>query len=214
MNVTQILLGSTAAMLLMALILSFNSMKKGEVNDHNVQRYVELEKENARLQGELTSIRTGQPAAAPIAPPEAPASASKEEIEALKEKNRLLAERAEQEKVKRERAEKETLAMNERYAKKRDKYAQRQRLIAKALTMARVKGLGKSDDGKIEFVILATTHANVRVGSRLAIRRGTGILGMVEITRLDAEACIADPLMNPGGTIDIKVGDELILPPE
>ena len=62
MNITQILLGSTAAMLLAALILSYGAMKGGEAEDGRKHSATELLQENVRLQAEVTRLRTGQPA--------------------------------------------------------------------------------------------------------------------------------------------------------
>ena len=62
MNITQILLGSTAAMLLAALILSYGAMKGGEAEDGRKLSATELLQENVRLQAEVTRLRTGQSA--------------------------------------------------------------------------------------------------------------------------------------------------------
>ena len=53
MNITQILLGSTAAMLLVALVLSYTAMKNGEKEDSRVHEAKALTEANARLQAEI-----------------------------------------------------------------------------------------------------------------------------------------------------------------
>ncbi|MGB0774401.1 MAG: hypothetical protein ACPG32_05140 [Akkermansiaceae bacterium] len=213
MNVTQILLGTTAAMLLMALLLSFNAMKDGEVGDQRRISYADLQNENLRLRAELTSTRTGQPAATPTTPIETPPSVSEQDMEALKEQNRLLKEKNEEEARKRKQAEDETLAMNKRHVERHSKAAKREKLITQALLMGVVKQV-HAPAGTPELVIVETKRPNVREGTRLAIRRGTGIIGLIEVTRVDGTNCFAEPLLNPGGVVDVKVGDELILPPQ
>ena len=89
MNITQILLGSTAAMLLAALILSYGAMKGGEAEDGRKHSATELLQENVRLQAEVTRLRTGQlaPSAAPqIDTPDSMSAAKLSEIE---EQNKL-----------------------------------------------------------------------------------------------------------------------------
>ena len=57
MNITQILLGATAAMLLAALGLSYMSMRDGEAGDSRKQKAVELLQENASYEAELKRLR-------------------------------------------------------------------------------------------------------------------------------------------------------------
>ncbi|HCL97761.1 MAG TPA: hypothetical protein DHW77_08360, partial [Verrucomicrobiales bacterium] len=64
MNITQILLGSTAVMLLVALVLSFTAMKNGEAEDGREHTAVSLMSENARLQAEIERLRAGDAIAA------------------------------------------------------------------------------------------------------------------------------------------------------
>ncbi len=54
---------------------------------------------------------------------------------------------------------------------------------------------------------------HVQVGTVLAIRRKTGILGQVKITDISAEGAIGSPM--PGfGPVEPQSGDELIIPPQ
>lgn len=220
MNITQILLGSTAAMLLVALILSYSSMQDGVEDDRLRHSAKDLMEENARLQAEITRLRSGQVPSAARAPQpvELPDEASKARVRELEAQNALLQQQKEQEEKKRLQAEKETLAMNERQAGKYDKEARRARLIEQAMLMAQVKEVVKNDKGQIQLVVLETrAPQGVRVGAELALRRGTGIIGRLQVSSMDGENVFADPLPgsfpNADGKIDIKVGDELIIPP-
>ena len=210
MNITQILLGSTAAMLVAALLLSYSAMKDGESEDGRRHSAKELIDENARLQAELDRLRGGRPAAAPQ-PAELPDAMSESRLRALEEQNKQLLEAKQAAEKKQAQAEAETLAMNERATGQHDRAARRARLISQAMLMAQVKEVAVVDE-QIQFVVLDVKQSNVRVGTRLAIRRNTGIVGEVVVSRMDAEASVADPLPNAVGKIDIKEGDELIIP--
>lgn len=211
MNITQILLGSTAALLLVALTLSFSAMKNGEREDGRRLSAKDLIDENARLQAELDRYRGAAPAPRPQ-PAEVPDSMSEAKLRELEQQNQQLIAAKKAAEQKQEQAEAETLAMNERAAGQHDKTARRAKLIGQAMLMAQVKEVA-AVEGQIQFVVLDVKQNNVRVGSRLAIRRNTGIVGEVLVTRMDAEATVADPLPNAVGEIDIKQGDELIVPP-
>lgn len=211
MNVTQILLGSTAVVLLTALVLSFGAMKNGEKEDGRRVSAQELLDENARLQIEVDRLRGARPMPKPQ-PAELPDTMSTTKLKELEEQNKqLLADKAAAE-MKQQQAEAETLAMNERASGQRDKTARRAKLISQAMVMAQVSEVAEVD-GQIQFVVLDVKQSNVRQGTKLAIRRNTGIVGEVIITRMDAEATVADPLPNVEGKVDIKQGDELIVAP-
>lgn len=211
MNITQILLGSTAAMLLAALILSFSAMKDGEKEDVRRMSAKELIDENARLQAEVERLRGGRPMATPQ-PADLPDTMSVAKLKELEAENKQLQEAKEAAEKKQQQAEAETLAMNERASDQHDKTARRAKLIGHAMVMAQVKEVVVEND-QIQFVVIDVKQSNVRLGSRLAIRRNTGIVGEVVVSRMDAEATFADPLPNVEGKIDIKQGDELIVPP-
>ena len=133
-------------------------------------------------------------------------------LKELEERNRELEAAKEAAEKKQQQAEAETLAMNERASGQHDKAARRAKLISQAMVMAQVKEVAKID-GQVQFVVLDVKQSNVRQGTKLAIRRNTGIVGEVIITRMDAEATVADPLPNVEGKVDVKQGDELIVPP-
>ena len=52
------------------------------------------------------------------------------------------------------------------------------------------------------------------MGTELAVRRGTGIIGRLSVSNIADGNVFADPLPGtfPSGNIDVKVGDELIIP--
>ena len=210
MNITQILLGSTAAMLLVALVLSYTDMKDGEKEDGRRVSAKELIEENARLQAELERYKTGRPVAAPQ-PVELPDTMSTAKLKELEDQKKQLKNELDAALKKQKQAEDEASALAERASGKHNKTARRAKLISQAMIMAQVKEVALVD-GQIQFVILDVKQPNVRVGSRLAIRRNTGIVGEVVVSSMDAEATIADPLPNPAGEIDVKKGDELIVP--
>jgi hypothetical protein len=216
MNITQILLGSTAAMLVVALILSYSAMKNGEAEDGRKHNAIALMEENARLQAEIERLRSGQPIAAPITAVEKPDGISEPELEAIKKKNRDLAAKLEEAKKQEELAKKEAAVLTERQSGMHSKEARRARLIQQAMLMAQVKEVAKDAESGIHVIVLdVKMHEQVRVGTELAIRRGTGIIGRLSVSSETDGNVFADPLPGtfPGGDIDIKTGDELIKPP-
>ena len=215
MNITHILLGSTAAMLIAALILSYSAMKGGEAEDGRRTSAKVLMEENFRLQAEIARMRTSQAYGGSPLAASAPQNMSVEKLGELEEQNRLLQEQIVAEKKKREQAEAETEVMAEREAGKQNKEQRRAKLISIATLMAQVSEVAQ--DQGIYVIVLDVKLANqVREGTELAIRRGTGIIGRLVVSRIDIdENFFADPLPGsfPGGKIDVKIGDELIVPP-
>ena len=103
--------------------------------------------------------------------------------------------------------------LDQRGIEKADDELRRARMIAEALLIGRVKEYVEDAQagGFITFDILMPEQ--VQVGTILAIRRKTGILGQLKVSDVTAEGGIANPL--PGfGPVQPQVGDELILPPQ
>ena len=215
MNITHILLGSTAAMLIAALILSYSAMKGGEAEDGRRTSAKALMEENFRLQAEIARMRTSQAYGGSPQAASAPQNMSVEKLGELEEQNRLLQEQIVAEKKKREQAEAETEVMAEREAGKQNKEQRRAKLISIATLMAQVSEVAQ-DQGIYVIVLDVKLPNQVREGRELAIRRGTGIIGRLVVSRIDIDDnFFADPLPGsfPGGKIDVKIGDELIVPP-
>ena len=217
MNITQILLGSTGAMLLAALILSWGAMKGEELEDGRRVSAKDLMQENARLQAEIDRLRTGQPIAGAVSKVDVPDAMSKTKLREIEERNAALAVQLAEEKKKRELAEEEASALTQREAGKLNKEQRRAKMIGMAMLQAQVKEIGMRE-GKIEIVVIDVMRPqSVRVKTELAIRRGTGIIGRLEVSNIDLEGnVIAVPLPGtfPGGKMEINVGDELIIPPQ
>ena len=215
MNITHILLGSTAAMLIAALILSYSAMKGGEAEDGRRTSAKALMEENFRLQAEIARMRTNQAYGGSQQAAIPPANMSVEKLGELEEQNRLLQQQVLAEKKKREQAEAETEVMTEREAGKQNKEQRRAKLISAATLMAQVSEVAQ-DQGIYVIVLDVKVPNQVREGTELAIRRGTGIIGRLVVSRIDIDDnFFADPLPGsfPGGKIDVEVGDELIVPP-
>lgn len=214
MNITQILLGSTAAILLAALILSYNAMKGGVAEDGRRQSARELIEQNERLQAEILRLRTGHGYAGAGSQVQMPASMSAEKLSELEEQNRLLKEQVSAEQKKREQAQAEAQALTERQSGKLNKEQRRAKLISMAMLMAQVSEVAQ-DEGIYVVVIDVKMREQVHDGTELAIRRGTGIIGRLKVSRDDSGNYFADPIPGsfPGGEIDVQVGDELIIPP-
>lgn len=202
-------------MLLVALFLSYSSMKDGEVEDGRIQSAVELRDENARLRAEIDRLRTGGTIAAPVPTVEKPDSMSESKLREIEKQNRLLNEQLEAMKKKTELAEEEAEALSERALDKRDNETRRARLISQAMIMAQVKEVAIDPNAGHVILIDIKMHEQVRIGTTLAIRRGTGIIGRLQVSSESEGHYFADPVTGTflSGEIDVKVGDELIVPP-
>ena len=103
--------------------------------------------------------------------------------------------------------------LSQRDIEKGDAELRRARMIGEALLIGKVKEYVEDAQygGFITFEIAMPEQ--VQVGTILAIRRKTGILGKLKVSDISADGGIANPL--PGfGPIQPKVGDEIILPPQ
>lgn len=215
MNITHILLGSTAAILVAALILSYNAMKGGERQEGHRVSAEALIADNARLQAEIARLRNTEIEQTPAQPTPPREGVSAEQVRELQEQNRLLQDQILAERKKTEQAQAEVEVIVEREAGKQNKEQRRAELIAKATLMAQVSEVAQ-DQGIFVIVLDVKFPEQVKEGRELAIRRGTGIIGRLVVSRIDIDGnFFADPLAGsfPGGSVDVKVGDELIVPP-
>lgn len=214
----KLLLGATVALLLGALAVSWQGMRRGVENASPDEiarlkkQVTELRQEQDKLELErqLQQLKLNTPAT-----PEANAAqleAVKAEVELNKAKlAQIEAEKAESEKTARNArlAQDEEGLLSQRDLEKGDSELRRARLIGEALLIGRVKEF-VAESGFITFDILMPEQ--VQNGTVLALRRKTGILGQFTVSDVTPEGGIADLL--PGiGRIEPKPGDELILPP-
>lgn len=214
MNITHILLGSTAAILIAALFLSYSAMKNGEAENGRRVSAEALMEDNIRLQAEIARLRSGQGYRSPQPNP-TPEAVPEEKLNELEQQNRLLREQLETAQQKAQQAEEEAIALTEREAGKQNSEKRRANLIQQATLMAQVKEVAE-DQGIHVIVLDVKMRDYVPEGLELGIRRGTGIIGRLQVSRIDIDGnYFADPLPGsfPGGAIDVSVGDELIVPP-
>jgi len=221
MDTMKLLLGATVALLLGALVLSWQGMTTG-VKNTPPDELARLKKQVAELrleQDKLQLEKQNQQLKAAIPPAPTPAS-NAEEIAALKaqlEANKTALSQLETDKDKGKRdakiAQDEEGLLSQREIEKGDAELRRARVIGEALLIGRVKEYVADAQygGFITFEILMPEQ--VQVGTILGIRRKTGILGQFKVSEVTTDGGIANPL--PGiGPIQPKAGDELILPPQ
>jgi hypothetical protein len=219
MDTMKLLLGATVALLLGALAVSWQGMTTGVKNTSPAEiarlkaQVAELRQEQERLQLEK-QIQLLK-AATPVAPAPAVNPAEIEEM-----KNQLEAGKLRLAEIEAERAERDAkVAQDEegelaaRDLENADTELKRARMISQALLIGKVKEYVEDAEfgGFITFDVLMPEQ--VQVGVTLAIRRKTGILGLLKVSDVTAEGGIANPL--PGfGPVQPQIGDELILPPQ
>ncbi len=214
-----ILLGATFALLLAAVVLSFNGMNDGVRNApaEEIARLrsqldqLRLEQDRLDLQRQIHQVQAN-PAPVP-SPVTSEVDAMKAQLAAIEaEKDALQAEKDLAEK-KADTYRDEAGFIGQIELEKNDNELRRARMIRDALLIGRItEYVVDADYGNFASMQIIMPE-QVQVGTVLAIRRNTGILGQVEVTEVTSEGAIINPL--PGfGNVDPQSGDELILPPQ
>ena len=220
MDTMKLLLGATVALLLGALVVSWQGMTSG-VKNTSPDEMARLKKQIAELRMEQDNLqREKQLQQLKSMPAPAPATtASAEQVEAMRAQlaanNAALA----QLELEKQAAQDAKLAIEEegllgqRDLENADSELKRARMIGQALLIGRISEIVEDAQfgGFMTFDILMPEQ--VQIGTILAIRRKTGILGQLKVSDVTAEGGIANPL--PGfGPVQAQIGDELILPPQ
>ena len=217
MNTMTVLLSATFALLLAAVVISFQGMTDGVKNapkDELARLRIQVDQlrvEQGRLRAEkdLQQLRTTPEAAAPTS---SEVDRMKAELEAKEAELSALAADKETAEKKAETFRDEAGLIGQRELEKGDNVLRRARLIRDALLIGRVKQY-VVDPAAGGFAVIDVAMAeHVQVGTILAIRRNTGILGKVKITDISAEGAIGNPMAG-FGPVEPKEGDELIIPP-
>lgn len=220
MDTIKFLLGATCALLLVAVVASWQNMSKGVSNApaDEMERFrkqiaeLRAEQDNLKLEKQRIELRSAIP---PV--PAASPTAAELELQRLQleEQKRLLAQLEEESADKDKKLEMEEEGLIEqRKLESRDSELRRARLIAEALLIGRIREyLEDAEIGSfITFEVLAPQGVSLDPGTIIAIRRKTGILNQYKIAEITPEGGIANPL--PGfGDAKPEIGDELILPP-
>lgn len=215
MNTMTILLGATFALLLAAVVLSFQGMKDGVSSAP--------QSELARIQGQIDQLRKEQDKLqyekqiqqlrASPAPEATAVDEMKEELAAKEAEIAALAAEKELAEKKADTYRDEAGLIGQRELEKGDNELRRARLIRDALLIGRVQQYMDDPDAGGFVVIEVVLPEHVQVGTILGIRRNTGILGKVKITNVEPEGAIGSPM--PGfGPVEPQAGDELIIPPQ
>lgn len=214
MNTMSILLGATFALLLAAVVLSFQNMNHGIKNAPpeeiaRLQSQVEkltIEQERWKLEKDMQVFRNEKGMGEDVDKIKAELAAKEAEIEALAE-DKLNAEK------KASTFQDEAALIGQRELEKGDNELRRARLIRDALLIGRVTEY--IDDSQVGGVaaIQVLMPELIKAGDILAIRRNTGILGKLKITSVSADGAIGSPM--PGfGPVVPETGDELIIAPQ
>lgn len=213
MDTMKLLLGATIALLLGALVVSWQGMKEGVSNTPRdeiarLEKQVnELRAEQDKLQIERMQQQRGESlASTPVA----------SEMEVLKlqlEENRRALEEMEAQKLRDQKvAQDEEGLLAQRGLEKTDGELRRARMISEALLVGRITDYVEDEYGGFAIFDVMMSE-QVQIGTTLAIRRKTGILGQLKVSDVTPEGGVANPL--PGfGQFKPEAGDELILPPQ
>lgn len=210
MNTMKLLLGATIALLLGALVVSWQNMKDGVSNTPRdeitrLEKQIrELREEQDKFQIERMQQQRGE-TLSPVS-----------EVESMKlqiEESRRALDEIEAQKLRDKKvAQDEEGLLAQRNLEKTDGELRRARMISEALLIGKVSDYVEDEYGGFTIFEVVMPE-QVQVGTTLAIRRATGILGQLKVSQVEAGEAIANPL--PGfGQIKPEPGDELILPPQ
>ncbi|QTN32204.1 hypothetical protein HZ994_07615 [Akkermansiaceae bacterium] len=213
-----ILLGATFALLLAAVVLSFQGMKDGVRNapQDEIARLrsqidqLRIEQDRLALEKQLREVREN-----PVPQTAGPSEIEKMKADLARKEAEIAALAAEKEDAeKKADTYRDEAGHNaQRKLEESDNELRRARMIRDALLIGRVTEYVNSPEVGAILVIEVVMAEHVQSGTILAIRRNTGILGRVKVTEVSAEGAIASPM--PGfGQIDPQPGDELIIPPQ
>ncbi len=218
MDTMKLLLGATVALLLGALAVSWQGMKTGVANtsQDEIARLkkqiaeINMVQENLMIQRRLQDLKSLPDAnSAPATNPEV------EAINAQLEASKAALALIEAEKAQRDAkvAQDEEGLLSQLDLERGDTELRRARMIANALLIGRVSEYIEDAESGGFITLEVLMPEQVEVGTILAIRRKTGILGQLKVSSVEAEGAIAYPM--PGfGPVQPAVGDELILPPQ
>ncbi|MEJ6580821.1 MAG: hypothetical protein QNL33_02500 [Akkermansiaceae bacterium] len=228
MNTTNILLGTISLLLVVAFAVSFGGFRNDKESDESQVLRQQLQAEITKAEAETEALRLKQlgASASYVAPPSiippvpvvpTPVSTEPSDAELLAklettmaEKEQLAAERDEFEK-KLELSEKETDAANSEKNKIKEEEKRRATKVRMALLMGTVTNANK-EYGSVIFQ--PTETANFQPGKILNVRRNDGIIGKIEVIRLDNNLYVCDMRphgYSPDGFPDIQPGDEVII---
>lgn len=216
MDTMKLLLGATVALLLGALAVSWQGMTAGVRNTPR-EEIARLEKQVAELRAEQDSLaREREMQMLRSEPGTSPSSNSAEIADMrleMERGKRALLELQEQNASRDSKVDQAEEGLgDQRKLEKNDPDLRRARMIGDALLIGRVKEYIEDAQygGFITLDVLMPEQ--VQVGTILAIRRKTGILGQLKVSDVSVEGAIANP--QPGfGPVNPAAGDELILPP-
>lgn len=217
-NTMTILLGATFALLLAAVVLSFQNMNEGveTASPDELARLrgqieqLRVEQERIQLERQIHDVRSNP---APEVSQPSEIQKMKDELAAKEAELAALAAEKDDAEKKAETYRDEAGFIGQRELEKNDNELRRARMIRDALLIGRVKEFVENPELGGFATIEVVLPEHVQVGSVLAIRRNTGILGKVKITDISAEGAIGSPM--PGfGPVVPEPGDELIIPPQ
>jgi len=241
MDTMKILLGATVALLLAAVVLSWQKMRDDSANaapddlarvEAQIEQY-KREEQRLANERELRALRAATPVPtlsqtpsgastvvvppgqAAVAVPSTTQPSQPDRTTELEQRLRDAEERAAKAERDKQVARDEAGLIEQRNLEKRDKDLRRARLIKQALLIATVTEYVENPDIGSFAVIKIERPENVEPGIILDVRRNTGVLGKLKIGELNGVEAIANPIPESfmGGPIDIRPGDELILPP-
>jgi len=234
MNITNVLLGTTSILLVVGLALSFGDFRVSRVSDSSKEELAKLKAEIETLDAqeramELARLRTPPsfpispapvtPAPIPVAPSPggkpAPISEDMQRIiDAQNDKIADLETEKEELAAAKDAQEAEIEEINKEKTERRTDQTMAAFRVKNALAMGTVTAADKAN-AMVIFTPSATAVNQFEPGKILSVRRNSGIIGEIQIDRLDETgeyvATMRPHGFSPDGYPDIQPGDTIII---
>jgi hypothetical protein len=224
MDTIKLLLTTTSALLLGALLWTWNTQQKLSKDSptgewERIQKQlddIKHEEEILRAEKQLRNlgVAANAPSQAPTIPP-SPQSELAEKaarLREIEEKNAALQRELEMKEKEANVAKKEAGLIAQNDLERSDKELRRARQIREALLMAKVMEYRNEPTTGSFVTIQLVMQEHVTVDTILAIRRKDGIAGNVKVREIIGGEAIADVLPS-AGPFAPEAGDELIIAP-
>lgn len=230
MNMTNVLLGTTSILLVVGLALSFGDFTTGRSSDSSKEELAKLKAEIERLDAEeramqLARLRATSAPLIPVAPVPAPIPVAptttepapisedmQRVIDAQNEKIADLESEREELTAAKDAQEAEIEEINKEKTERRTDQTMAAFRVKNALAMGTVTAADKTN---AMVIFTPSGSASFQPGKVLAVRRNSGIIGEIEIDRLDETgeyvATMRPHGYSPDNYPDIQPGDTIIL---
>jgi hypothetical protein len=224
MNLTNILLGTTSLFLIVGLVLSLNGLAEGRKSNDSIAELAQLKADIAKIEAEELALKP-KPAGAlatvsspasgiPTAPDATDLAPLSEEMKNTIAGQEKMIEDSNNESPDAEDPPSPEVA-NPNTTDSEDSQMKSAALIKEAASLGTVT-IAKKETALVIFT--PSDGSELERGKIFSVRRGSGIMGQIQIDRLDESGVYVATMRphgySPDGYPDIQTGDTIIVTPQ